>query len=300
MVTVDGRKIELSNPNKVLFPDAGITKADLVDYYRRIATIALPHWRDRPLSQHRFPDGIDEEGFFQKDIPDHFPDWIARAELKAAEGRVTYVLANDAATLVYLANQACITPHLGLSRVDRIEHPDWLVLDLDPSDDDSEKVRFAARALHALLEELGLASFVQTSGSRGLHVVLPLDREADFDAVRAFAKDLAGHLAGRHPDRLTVEQRKAKRGDRVYLDVMRNAYGQTAVAPYAVRARAGAPIATPLDWREVDDRGLGPQRYTIANIFRRLAQKDDPWRHMDRKAQSLEGAAERLRALERR
>lgn len=290
--------VEFSNQSKVLFPRAGITKGDLIRYYRRIAPLVLPYWRDRPLSQHRFPDGIARPGFFQKEIPAHFPDWIERASLRArTDGTVTYVLANNEATLVYLANQACITPHLGLSRIDRVDHPDWLVFDLDPSDEDFEKVRFAARAVHALLGRLELESFVQTSGSRGLHVFVPLDRTADFEQVRAFARAVARHLANRHPDRLTTEQRKRKRGDRVYLDIMRNGYGQTTVAPYAVRAREGAPVATPLEWAEVGDRRLHPQRYTIANIFRRLAKKTDPWTNMADRAQSLDRARERLSNL---
>jgi bifunctional non-homologous end joining protein LigD len=298
MVRVDDHEIELTRQNKVLFSQSGITKGDLVRYYERIAAIALPHWRDRPLSQHRFPDGIDKEGFFQKEIPDHYPPWVERAELKAQTGgSVTYVLANNAATLVHLANQACITPHLGLSRIDRIDHPDWLVIDLDPSDDDFEKVRFAARATHRLLDRLEIASFLQTSGSRGLHVFVPLDRSADFARVRAFARDLAQRLAREHPERLTTEQRKAKRGDRVYLDIMRNAYGQTTVASYAVRAREGAPVATPIDWSEIGDARLNPQRYTIANIFRRLSRKPDPWRDMASHAQSLDRPHERLREL---
>jgi bifunctional non-homologous end joining protein LigD len=296
MVQVDDHHIDLTRQDKVLFPGSGITKGDLVRYYERIAPIALPHWRDRPLSQHRLPDGIDGEGFFQKEIPDHYPPWVERAELKAqTDGSVTYALANNAATLIYLANQACITPHLGLSRIDRIDHPDWLVVDLDPQDDDFEKVRFAAHATRRLLDRLELASFVQTSGSRGLHVFVPLDRSADFRRVRDFARELARQLARQHPDRLTIEQRKAKRGDRVYLDILRNAYGQTTAAPYSVRAKEGAPVATPLDWSEVGDAKLHPQRYTIANIFRRLARKEDPWRNMASHAQSLDDAHVRLR-----
>jgi bifunctional non-homologous end joining protein LigD len=298
MLRVDGHDIELTRQDKVLFPGSGITKGDLVRYYERIAPVALPHWRDRPLSQHRFPDGIESEGFFQKEIPDHYPSWVERAELKAqTDGSVTYAVANNAATLVYLANQASITPHLGLSRTDRIDHPDWLVIDLDPQDDDFEKVRFAARATRRFLDRLELPSFVQTSGSRGLHVFVPLDRSADFTRVRAFARDLARHLARQHPERLTTEQRKAKRGDRVYLDILRNAYGQTTAAPYAVRAKEGAPVATPLDWSEVADARLTPQRYTIANIFRRLSRKADPWRDMASRAGSLDRPHERLREL---
>ena len=294
---VDGHTIELSNRDKVLFPESGLTKGDLVDYYHRIAEYALPHCRDRPLSMQRFPDGIGAGGFFQKDAPDYFPDWIERAELRKHNGAVRYVVANDAATLVYLANQGCITPHLGLARRDKPNHPDRLVFDLDPSGRDFGKVQDAARHLKVLLDDLDLTSFVQTTGSRGLHVIVPLDRSADFDEARDFARALMQHLAGRHGDTLTIEQRKNKRGNRVFLDYLRNAYGQTAVAPYAVRAIEGAPVATPLRWGEVGTGGLDPQRYTMRNIFRRLAQIDDPWADMTHLGYSVDTAQMRLSGL---
>jgi bifunctional non-homologous end joining protein LigD len=293
-ISVDGHEITLSKRAKVLFPKSGQTKGDLIDYYHRIAEVALPHWRGRPLSMHRFPDGIDGDQFFQKDAPDYFPDWIERAKLPKEHGSVSYVVASNAATLVYLANQACITPHIGLSRVDRIAAPDRLIFDLDPSDDQFAKVQDAARRVRALLDELGLEAFVQTTGSRGLHVVVPLDRSADFDQVRTFARDVAGRLAGQHPDTLTDEQRKQARGDRVFLDYLRNAYGQTAVAPYAVRAIVGAPIATPVTWSEALAEEMSPRKYTMANIFRRLGQTDDPWAGIDRHSQSIAAARKQL------
>jgi bifunctional non-homologous end joining protein LigD len=203
-------------------------------------------------------------------------------------------MANNTATIVYLANQGCITPHLALARQDRPDHPDRLIFDLDLSDDDFKKIQGAAARLKDLLDELELAAFVQTTGSRGLHVVVPLDRSAAFDAVREFASDLAGYLAKRHPDELTVEQRKDQRGNRVFLDYLRNAYGQTAVAPYAVRAIGGAPVATPLRWDEVGAGDLEAQKYTIKNIFRRLAQTGDPWSGIGRRAHALGAARKRL------
>jgi bifunctional non-homologous end joining protein LigD len=297
ILAVGGHDIELSKLEKVLFPESGITKGELVDYYRRIAEVALPHYRDRPLSMHRFPDGIGEDGFFQKDIPDYFPSWIDRVQLKKEGGTVDYVVANSAASLVYLANQGCITPHLSLARQDKPHHPDRLIFDLDPADDDFSKVRKAAGRFKTLLDDLALNSFVQTTGSRGLHVVVVLDRSAAFDRVRDFARTMAECLARRFPDQLTVEQRKNKRGDRVFLDYLRNAYGQTAVAPYAVRAIEGAPVATPLAWDEVRSSALDPRKYGIKNIFRRLAQREDPWAGMGRHAQSIEAAEDKLSEL---
>jgi len=293
-IHIDGRAISLSNQDKTLFPKDGISKGDLVDYYRRIAEIAIPHYRGRPLTMHRFPDGIDADGFFQKEAPDHFPDWIERATLDKEGGSLRQVIANDAATLVYLANQGCITPHLGLSTIDAIDRPDRLIIDLDPSDDDFGKVQMAARQLRRLLDDAQIPGFVQTTGSKGLHVVVPLDRSAPFDAVRGCADRLAAHLAKAHQDDLTTEQRKAKRGDRVYLDIGRNAYGQTAVAPYAVRPLPGAPIATPLDWDEALAGDMHPQRYTLSNIFRRLGAKDDPWARINEHATPIDALEKAL------
>jgi bifunctional non-homologous end joining protein LigD len=294
---IEGRRVKLSNLEKILFPAAGMTKADLVGYYERVAPVMLPHLAGRPLSLARFPDGIDAQGFMQKNASDYFPGWIRRARLAKQDGEVEHVVADSAATLVYLANQACVTLHVGLSRIDGIDRPDRMVIDLDPSDDDFAKVRRAARDARALLEEIGLVPFLQTTGSRGLHLWVPLDRAADFDEVRAFAGHIAEVLEARRPRELTTAQRKAKRGDRVLLDVARNAYAQTAVAPYSVRARPQAPVATPLEWAELDGPKLEPQRYTIRNLFRRLARKGDPWAEIERHARGLEAARERLTAL---
>lgn len=286
---IEGRRIELSHLDKLLFPDTGLTKRDLIDYYRRIAATALPHYRDRPLSVQRFPDGIGADGFFQKDRPNYYPKWIDCVNLKKRDGRVEYVLIDNAATLVYLANQACITLHLALARADKPHHPDRLVFDLDPSDADFGKVQRAATWLKDSLDSLELMSFVQTTGSRGLHVVVPLDREADFGRTRQVARQLAEQLAARHPGEITTAQRKDERGSAVFVDYLRNAYGQTAVAPYSVRALDGAPVATPLRWSEIGSTGLHPRKYTIRNIFRRLGQLDDPWADIGRYRQSLAG-----------
>jgi bifunctional non-homologous end joining protein LigD len=295
-VEIDGHEIALSNTDKILFPEAKVSKGDLIDYYRNVAPTMLPHIAGRPLSLQRYPDGIEAGGFMQKNASDYFPDWVRRARLAKEDGEVDYVVAEDAATLVYLANQACITLHAGLFRIDRIDHPDMMVLDLDPSDDDFGKVKRAAKDARMLLDETGLTSFVQTTGSRGLHVCVPLDRSATFDEVREVASSLAETLAARHPDERTTEQRKAKRGDRVFLDVARNAYGQTVVAPYSVRARPEASVATPLDWKELDSSQLTPRRYTVRNLFRRLTRKPDPWADLHKHAQSLAPVRRKLTA----
>ncbi|TXS00554.1 ATP-dependent DNA ligase [Streptomyces sp. col6] len=295
MRQVAARKIpEISRPDKVLFPDDGITKADLAGYYRTVARRMLPHLRERPLMLQRFPDGTGGHGFMQKDVPDYFPDWVHRVELPKEGGTVAYPVADDTATLVYLAGQACITPHRFLSRADRPHHPDRLVFDLDPPGDDFAPVREAALGLHGLLEELELPSLVMTTGSRGLHVVVALDRRDDFDDVRAFARAVADALVARQPDRFTTEARKKTRGDRLYLDVQRNAYAQTAVAPYAVRARPGAPVAAPLAWEDVDDPALDARRWTLRDADALLDR--DPW-HDPPRPRSLGRARTLLGAL---
>ena len=287
MVRIGNRRIELSNENKVLFPAAGITKGEVVSYYRRIAKVMLPHLRDRPVSLQRFPDGIDADGFFQKNTPDYFPSWFRSVRLSKQDGSVDYPVADTAASLVYLANQGTITLHAALARTARPRHPDRLVFDLDPPGDEFEPVQNAARRLRKALDELDLPSFVQTTGSRGLHVVVPLQGKQSFDRTREFALDLARELAQGFPGEMTVEQRKHKRGDRVFLDCLRNAYGQTAVAPYSLRARPGAPCATPLTWREALASDMRADRYGMKNIFRRLARTDDPWRGIGRHAAVL-------------
>lgn len=294
-VRVGGRTVELTRPDKVLFPDDGITKADLAHYYAAVAERMLPHTRGRPLMMERYPDGVDRRPLMQKNAPDYFPDWIRRAEVSKVGGTVEHPVADNAATLVYLANQASVTLHRWLSKADRPHHPDRLVFDLDPHGDDFPAVRDAALALRALLEELGLDNTVMTTGSRGLHVIVALDRRADFDTVRTFAHDTAEVLAGRHPDTLTTAPRKDARGDRLYLDVQRNAYAQTAVAPYSVRARAGAPVAAPVTWAEVEDTGLTARTWTVKTVLERL--DDDPWADAPRRGQGLGTARKRLDAL---
>jgi bifunctional non-homologous end joining protein LigD len=286
------RTLTLHRPEKILFPRDGITKADLAAYYRDVAPRMLPHLRGRPLMMVRHPDGVGGRGLVQKNVPPHFPDWVHRAELPKQGGTVTHVVCDDTATLVYLADQACVTPHRWLSRADRPDHPDRLVVDLDPAEGtDFEDVREAARTVCAALDELGLPVLLMTSGSSGLHVLVPLDRQEDFTAVRGFAADLAALLARRHPDRLTTEHRRAARAGRVYLDVQRNGYAQTAVTPWAVRALPGAPVAMPLRREELDDPRLSARRWRMGALEDRPA--DDPWAGAPR-GRSLRAARRRL------
>jgi bifunctional non-homologous end joining protein LigD len=290
--------VEIRRPQKVLFPDDGITKEELAAHYRQVARRAVPRLRGRPLMMERHPDGIGGKPLMQKNAPDYFPDWVRTAELPKEDGTVRHVLGDNADTLVYLAGQGCVTPHRWLSRADRPDHPDLLVFDLDPSGDAGfEDVRWAAFRVGRLLERVELPTQLMTTGSRGLHVIAGLDRQSDFDAVRAFARQVSRALVSRHPDRLTDEPRKANRGDRIYLDIQRNAYAQTAVAPYAVRARPGAPVAMPISWSELHDPKLTPGHWTLRNTAGRLRERD-PWAGLSGRGRSVRAAARRLPAAE--
>lgn len=280
-----------------MFPSDGLTKADVADYYRQAAPAMLRHLAGRPVVMQRFPDGIDEYGFFHKDVPDYFPDWVERTSVAKREGgSLQHVVCSNAATLVYLANQGCITLHQWLSRTGALEKPDLLVIDLDPPEGEFVLAVRAAGLTRELLEELGLCPYVKTTGGKGLHVVVPLDAKLDYQQVRGFAAGVAEVLAVHDPDRLTTEFRVAKRRGRLYLDIGRNAYGQHVVAPYSLRPRQGAPVATPLDWEECSE-SLDPRQFTPAAVLERLEQRGDPWSGMRRHARSLLGPCRRLQEL---
>jgi bifunctional non-homologous end joining protein LigD len=297
-IEVDGHVIVVGHPEKVFFPEDDLTKWDMVQYYERIAPAMLPHMQGRPVTMLRMTDGIHGESFYHKETPAYFPEWIKRVPMAKEDGVTNYVVCDSTAALTYLANQGCVTPHLWLSRYDKPYNPDLLIFDLDPSSSDFEQVRNAAFALRDLLVELGLPVYIKTTGSRGVHVVCPLDRSAEFDKVRTFAEEVARHLAGIDPANLTVEQRKEKRQGRVFIDTLRNSYAQTAVAPYALRARPGAPVATPITWEELREPKLQPQSYNMKNIFARLAKVKDPWSGMwtDR-AGSIDEPWKKLKSL---
>jgi bifunctional non-homologous end joining protein LigD len=294
ILRVDGHEVSVTRPEKILFPEDGITKGDLIRYYQRISPWMLPHLKDRPLALQRFPDGIDQSGFFQKAIARYYPSWIRKVTVPKQGGAVTHVVCDDVATLVYLANQACVTPHIWLSRVDKLEFPDQMIFDLDPSTEDLPAVLGATLALKDVLDHLELPAFVKATGSRGLHVCVPLDRGQNFDSVRAFARDVAEIVVSREPERYTLEQYKTKRRGRVFVDVNRNAYAQTAVATYAVRPRKGAPVSIPLQWTELRKKNFRPDGVTMQTVFERLERIEDPWKDFWRHAASLENARRNL------
>ncbi|MEL7210096.1 MAG: ATP-dependent DNA ligase, partial [Actinomycetota bacterium] len=277
VVVVDDREIEISNPHKVLFPDDGITKLDLARYYERVGVHLVRHSAGRPLALQRFPNGIGEGGFFQKQASDWFPDWIETVEVPTRDGSTGHVVLRSIADLVYLANLGTITPHTLLVDAGDLAEPVEVIVDLDPSTDDLGPVRAAAGRLRELFESIDTEPWVKSSGSRGLHVHVDLAPSGGFGASRALAEDVARVLVAAEPDAFTTAFHKKDRGDRLLLDVMRNAHGQHAVAPYGLRPLPGAPVAAPLDWAEALSSGFDPRRWTMQNLFRRLGRRDDPW-----------------------
>jgi bifunctional non-homologous end joining protein LigD len=289
-ITVGSRAVPISHPDKVLFPQAGITKLDLARHYERVAEAMLPYVRDRPLAVQSFPKGIDEHGFFMKNVPHYFPDWIERVTVEKRGGTLTHILANNAATLVYLAGQNVVTPHTWLSKADEPTQPDRLVVDFDPSGGGFADVRAVAREAGERLRDAGLATYAMVTGSRGIHVVCPLRRSASFPEVHGYARALAEEMVRDDPRRLTLEWKKIDRGERIYVDVNRIAYAQHAVAPYGVRPRPKAPVAMPIHWDELSDSRLKPDRWTIKNAVQRLESEGDPWKGMMRRARKLPAA----------
>jgi bifunctional non-homologous end joining protein LigD len=283
--------VKLSHPDKVLFPEDGLTKADLAGYYASVADWMLPHVRDRPVNLWRWNTGIDGKLVVQQDIPKGAPDWVKRAETPRRKGgSIEHVLCQDADTLRWLANQNCITPHVWTARRDRLDRPDRIVFDLDPeAGSEFSLVREAALHVGERLREAGLEPFAMTTGSKGIHVVAPLKRTRESAWVRERARELGAEVAERSPGTLTTEWRKEKRDGKILVDTARNTYGQTVVAPYAVRALPGAPVAAPLAWEELSDPDLSARAWTLRTVGERLAERGDPWAGIAGHAATLPG-----------
>jgi bifunctional non-homologous end joining protein LigD len=286
--------VGVGNAAKVLFPGDGITKLDVIEHYRRVAPMMVAHAGGRPVTLQRFPDGIGAGGFFQKQASGHFPEWIDRVTVSKAGGKVDHVVVHRAADLVYLADQGMITLHVALAPADHVDRPDRMVFDLDPSVDDFEAVRDGAHILRELLDDLGLVPYLMATGSRGLHVVTPIAGTETFDEVAPLAEGIARAVVARKPDHFTVEPHKAQRRNRVYVDWHRNHYSQTAVAPWSVRPKPGAPVAVPLGWDELDDPRLTSRRYAIGDVAHLVSERPDPWAGMARHARSTDRARRRL------
>jgi bifunctional non-homologous end joining protein LigD len=284
----------ITHPEKILFPADGITKGDVAAYYEGVSAVMLPHLRGRPVTMERFPAGIGQHGFLQKDVARGFPEWLERVEVPKKGGTVHHPLINDDRSLLWLANQNCITPHVWTSRVPRLYEPDLCVFDLDPAADEPRILRAAALAVRDLLAELGLPTWLKTSGSKGFHIVVPLDATADFEEVGAFAHAVGAVLVERDPDHLTQEFNKVDRGGRIYVDTGRNGYSATFAAAYAVRARPGAPVSAPCTWAELEAGQVEPQTFTLRTMTDRLATAGDLWADLLSQQYALGPALARL------
>jgi bifunctional non-homologous end joining protein LigD len=288
-------EVVLTHPDKVLIPDA-VTKAALADYYTAVAPVLLPHVEDRPLSLQVFPGGIGRPGHFLKNVPDYFPSWVRRAELPKKGGTTVHPVADRPETLRMLVQHNAITLHAPTARLDRPDRPDRFVVDFDPSggDEDWPHVKRGAQLARELLAGAGLAPFALATGSRGVHVVAPIRRELGYgDVLEGLGKALAAALVEAEPDLFTTAFLKEKREGRVFVDVLRNRPAQTAVVPYSVRARPGAPVATPLRWEEL--HGLGSAAaFTLADVLERIDRGGDPWGEISAAAASPRSAAKRL------
>jgi len=288
----------ITHPDKVLFPDDGITKQELADYYEAVAPAMLPHIRRRPVTMERYPAGIGKTGFMQKDVSKGFPEWLERAAVPKKDGTVNHPLVVDRRSLLWLANQNCITPHVWVSRAPNLFHPDLCVFDLDPSKEDEPKVlNKTALALRDLLAEVGLASWVKTSGSKGFHIAVPLDGKASFGDVGRFAQGVATILIRRDPQNLTQEFAKVDRRGRILVDIGRNGYSATFAAAYAVRAKSGAPVSAPCTWEEIEAGDVHPRSYTLRTMAKRIADVGDLWSGMNRRKLSLRQPMKRLREI---
>jgi bifunctional non-homologous end joining protein LigD len=287
----------ITHPEKVLFPDDGITKGDLAAYYETIAPVILPHLRGRPLTMERYPAGIGKKGFWQKDVSKGFPEWLVRVEVPKKDGSVHHPVITDERSLLWVANQNTITHHVWTSRVPDLFHPDICVFDLDPSTNDAAAVRAAAIGLRDLLDELGLPSWVKTSGSKGFHIVVPLDGKSDMGEVAGFAHQVGRLFVSHAPDHLTQEFNKADRKGRIYVDTGRNGYSATVAAAYTVRAKPGAPVSAPCTWDELEGGRVKPDSFTLRTVPARVKKLGDVWADMLRRGRSLTRPIAKLKRL---
>ena len=265
--------IEISHPEKIIFPVQKITKADMAGYYDKMADRMLPYLKERPLTLRRFPNGIAQSGFFQKHAQDHYPDFIQRITVKTEDGKAEEIMCNNKKSLIYLVNQGTVSFHIWLARKNDLHRPDKVVIDLDPSGNaDFKKVKKAARAVQEILAKKGTGPNLMTTGKRGIHIVYGSNASQEFDKVRTAVREIGEQLVEKYPDLFTLETRKDKRGNGIFFDYLRNAYGQTSICPFSLRPNESAGVATPLEWDELGKIKSG-DHYRYGNIFRRLGAK---------------------------
>lgn len=299
MSTLDigGKEVEVTHLDKVYFPETGITKGALIEYYIRMAAWILPYLADRPFTMVPYPHGVTGKSFYQKQRPEGAPAWIKGVKVPSDKrGHIDYCLINDTASLVYMVNRGCIETHAWFSRVPDLDMPDIAVFDLDPSGNTGfADAVAAARLIKVILDEYGLTAVPKTSGMSGLHVVIPI-RPVPFREVQAFLTSICKVVEKAQPGRFTTERSIAKRGDRVYLDAVQNARGKTIPSPYSVRPSAKATVSAPLTWEEVMDDTLTPERFTMQNIEERVKRLGDLFEPVYRMRQVLPSGAHKVTA----
>jgi bifunctional non-homologous end joining protein LigD len=296
---VDGHSLKFTNLKKVFFPDDGYTKRDLINYYAAVSELILPHLEDRPLSLKRYPNGIKEQFFFQKNAAESFAPWLRTEMIDSDhnEAAINYVFANDLASLLYLANLGCIDQNPWMSRSGSLDNPDFVLIDLDPHQCSFEKVIEAALLVKNVLDEIDMEGYPKTTGGDGMHVYIPVETEYTYEHTRTFAEVIARIVTRRKPELFTTPRSVSKRErNRVYFDWVQNAKSKTISAPYVVRAYPGAPIATPLEWSEVRP-GLHPSQFTIANVRERFREKGELFEGVLHRPQRLEKALGKLEKL---
>jgi DNA ligase D len=291
---------ELTHLDKIYWPDDKITKGDLLEYYSKIAPYILPYLKNRPLSLRRQPNGIDEPGFFQKDAGDHVPDWIKTVEIHAeSTGKmVNYFVCNDLESLLYIANLGCIEMNPWNSTVNKLDNPDYIVMDIDPSDKNTfDEVIEVALVIKDIIDQTGMVGYCKTSGSSGLHIYIPFNKKYTYDESRDFAEIMASMVTEKLPGLTTLERSLSKRKkNQIYVDYLQNRIGQTLASAYSVRPKPGATVSAPLEWDEVKP-GLTPQDFNIKNIFKRLEEKGDLFKGVLGKGVDMHKALQKMESL---
>ncbi len=292
---VGSRVLKLTNLNKVFWPEEKYTKGDLIDYYRKISRTILPYLKDRPESLNRFPDGILGPNFFQKDFAHQPPDWVKTEKIfsESNQKTINYLVCNDQATLIYMANLGCIELNPWNSRIQKLDYPDFTIMDIDPGKVDFEDVIRTAQYIHRTLDEIKVPNYCKTSGARGLHICIPLGAKYTYDEAKEFTHLIAMLVNQKLPDITSIERSPSKRTRKIYLDYLQNRKAQTLAAPYCLRPKPGAPVSTPLEWSEVRS-GLNPRDFNLKTIFKRLEKKGDLWKPVLGKGVDLRSAVEKL------
>ena len=276
---VDQVTLHLTNQDKIYFPESGISKGDLIAYYDAVAQYMLPYLKDRPQSMNRFPNGINNPGFYHKDIDvEKSPSWLKTKQIysESNDENIDYLICNDKATLLYMANLGCIEINPWNSTTKHIDKPDWVVIDIDPGKDEFPEVVRTALTVKEIMDKKNCDCYCKTSGATGLHVYIPLQAKYGYDTVKIFAELIAREVHSRLPDTTSLERTVKKREGKIYIDYLQNRSGQTLAAPYSVRPRENATVSTPLEWNEVN-KNLSPTQFTIKNILERISEKGDLW-----------------------